>query len=121
MSNKRLTPDQIEQVKQMAINGVAPADIAAHFKIAISTVHNHKSKFADAGVVMPNVRGQRPSGSVGGNDDADTQLFNNPSVLGKITATGNNAYRFILNGTRINISAEAAEINITKEGVEINF
>ncbi len=120
MSHKRLSQEQIEQVKQMAINGVAPQDIANHFEVAISTIHNYKKTFEQAGVVMPNLRGTRPRGFVGESPNENDET-NTPAIVGKLTATGSSVYRFTLNGTRINISGDAKEINVTKEGVEINY
>lgn len=117
MANKRLTPDQIQQMKSMVQNGTAPEDIANHFKIAISSVHNYKKRFKTEGVSFPTVRGKRPTGSV----DLPVRNHNNHNTIGQIKSEHQDAYKFIVNGVSVEISAQAKKVSIGKNSMEINF
>lgn len=118
MAHKRLSLDQVEQMKQMVKQGTAPEDIAKHFGVAISSVHNYKARFKADGVKFPSVRGKRPTGSV----EAVTPVS---KTIGQINSTAQqiNAeeYKFIVNGTSVKISGHAKNINIDKDSMEINF
>lgn len=121
MANKRLSLEQVNQMKQMVQTGVAPEDIAKHFKIAISSVHNYKARFKAEGVKFPSVRGKRPTGSVA----AQSQPTHKP--MGQIvsapasTSVSGEVYKFIVNGTSVQISGHARNINIDKDSMEIKF
>ena len=122
MAKKRLSLEQINQMKQMVQQGVAPEDIAKHFNVAISSVHNYKARFKAEGMNFPSVKGKRPTGMV---EVSTTQVNNhrpigtvNPSNPTAITAQG---YKFIVNGTAVQISGQAKNININKDSMEINF
>ena len=118
MAHKRLSLDQVEQMKQMVQQGTAPEDIAKHFGVAISSVHNYKARFKAQGVNFPSVRGKRPTGSV----ETVTAVT---KPIGQINSTPQqiNAeeYKFIVNGTSVKISGHAKNINIDKDSMEINF
>lgn len=119
MAHKRLSLDQVEQMKQMVLQGTAPEDIAKHFGVAISSVHNYKARFKAEGVNFPSVRGKRPTGSV--------EL--RPAVrkpIGQIKSStpqeiDGEGYKFIVNGTSVQVSGHAKNINIGKDSMEINF
>lgn len=64
MPNKRLSPKEVEEIKGMVIAGASPEDLSTHFGISISSVHNYKNRFKNAGIEYPSVRGKRPSGEV---------------------------------------------------------
>lgn len=64
MAHKRLSTDQMEDMKNMVVKGVSPEDISKHFHIAISSVHNYKKRFKQQGLKFPVVRGSRPTGNV---------------------------------------------------------
>ena len=122
MPNKRLTPKEEGELKSMVIRGVAPEDIAQHFDIAISSVHNHKRKLKNEGTTFPSVRGKRPTGSIA--PIIETH-FAGTKPMAKLkpinTASDSNNYSVTLNGTHIEISSRAKEIKITERGVEVNF
>jgi hypothetical protein len=118
----RLTPKDIADMKVMAMNGVMPEDIANYFGIARITVHGYKKLWKDEGLKLPNLRGKRPLGYVPGSDN-DPEVIQKQEKLHieKLTATGNNDFKLIFNGTSINISSDALEVNITKKGVEVVY
>lgn len=123
MANKRLSLGQIDQMKKMVQQSVAPEDIAKHFGVAISSVHNYKARFKAEGVNFPSVRGKRPTGSVVVTD----KIQNNKAPIGQIGSStasqqiDDGGYKFIVNGTSIQISSNAKNINIGKNSMEINF
>ena len=122
MANKRLTPKEIADMKQMAMNGVAPEDIAKFFGCAIPTVHGYKKLWKAEGVEMPDIRGQRPLGYVpGSSNDPEVIEAEQKSHVGTLRATGNGDFKLIFNQTTINISSDALEVNVTKEGVEVHY
>jgi flagellar capping protein FliD len=117
MANKRLSLQDTEQMKNMVMKGVAPEDIANHFNIAISSVHNYKKRFKQQGVKFPDIRGRRPSGSV---EIQSTQNVNNPSTENYISSDSN-TMNFVVNGVSVHVSAKAKNVNISKDTIEINF
>jgi len=115
---KRLSHADVEQIKKMVLSGTAPEDIANHYGIAISSVHYYKSKFKSEGLNFPSVRGRRPSGSV------DTPVTQHKPIGQINSATQNvegDGYKFIVNGTSVQISGHAKNVNIGKDSMEINF
>lgn len=122
MANKRLSLEDIQQMKSMVQKGVAPEDIAKHFNIAISSVHNYKNRFKAEGVKFPDVRGKRPTGSV--EVQGSTKPVTTGSSSGQQTTvapTAESGMNFVVNGVPVKVSAEAKNVNITKNSIEINF
>ena len=113
MANKRLSLGDIQKMKDMVQKGIAPEDIAKHFGIAISSVHNYKNRFKAEGVKFPSVRGKRPTGSV------DTVVANN--TKGDVVVSKTDGYNFIVNGVIVHVSHEAKTVNINKDGIEVKF
>jgi hypothetical protein len=112
MAYKRLSLEQTKQMKAMVLNSVAPEDIAKHFEIAISSVHNYKKRFKQDGLQFPDVRGKRPTGSV-----ENTPTVEPPVPVEKSAEN----YTFTINGTSVQISGIVKTINISKNGMEIIF
>lgn len=132
MANKRLTQDEINQMKQMVLEGVSPEDMSKHFNIAISSVHNYKKRFKDQGLSFPTIRGQRPSGDInvpkrdlvkeldhverkarqmiGHTDRLVTPVVSNDDV---------NDYKFFVNGKLIEIKGDISNIVLKKNSIEI--
>jgi transposase len=116
MANKRLSLDDIQQMKVMVQNSVAPEDIAKHFGIAISSVHNYKNRFKQQGLKFPDVRGKRPTGSV------TVQSVNPVTELKKeIQVAAESGMNFLVNGVSVQVSGKAKNVNISKDHIEINF
>lgn len=119
---KRLTSDEVRQMKDLVVKGVAPEDIARQFDVAISSVHNYKKKFKEEGIQFPSVKGKRPTGSISA-----------PSTLPKTSTEPKSAIRsgnsnpqaggmqFIINGTTVNITGQATNVTIGKDSMEIKF
>ena len=123
MANKRLEMHQINEMKEMVAKGVYPEDIANHFGIAVSSVHNYKKRFKDEGLKFPSVKGKRPSNSLKPEDvlPKEKQVPNSShnSIIGVVN--GNESYKFIVNGISIEIGEGAKSINIGKDHMEIKF
>ena len=114
MANKRLSLDKIQLMKDMVQRGVAPEDIAKHFDIAISSVHNYKNRFKQEGVKFPSVRGKRPTGSV-------EKSTSDKKELTSLVMSKNDGYNFTVNGVQIHVSGEAKSVVIGKKSIEVNF
>lgn len=62
MAHRKLVAAQLEQLKQLVLEGKTPEDISKHFNIAVSSVHNYKRMLKEKGLTIPDVRGKRPTG-----------------------------------------------------------
>lgn len=114
--SKRLSLEDIEQMKAMVKNGEKPEDIAKHFGVAISSVHNYKARFKAEGLEFPNLRGQRPTGEV---KTVQTKVKESKEVTPK-TSTKKN-FDIVMNGVQISISGNAKTVNINPNRLEIDF
>ncbi|WP_187261740.1 hypothetical protein [Pontibacter beigongshangensis] len=56
MSYRRLNKEEVIKLKELVMRGVLPKDIANFFKIAISSVHNHKRSLREQGLNIPIAR-----------------------------------------------------------------
>lgn len=124
MANKRLSLQDVEHMKSMVIKGVSPEDIAKHFNIAISSVHNYKARFKQQGVKFPDVRGKRPTGSVDvptGSDVKTVSPQRQVSAETRQTVSMESSMNFVVNGVEVKVSGEAKNVNISKDSIEINF
>jgi transposase len=130
MANKRLSTDQVEEMKAMVVQGVYPEDIAQHFHIAVSSVHNYKNRFREEGLQFPSVKGKRPSGAISPTDslakvreqmkpDSNRTSTTGSSVVGVMNNTS--TYKFIINGVSVEIGDGAKSVNIGKDSMEIRF
>jgi hypothetical protein len=118
--NKRLSLEDIQQMRKMVENGIAPEDISKHFNIAISSVHNYKNRFKADGLTFPNVRGKRPTGSVEiQSDNPDKQFGQN--VNSAQTYVPGSSMNFVVNGVSVHVAGNAKEVNISKNNIEVNF
>lgn len=79
MANKKLANEQLDQLKKLVMEGKTPEDISKHFKIAVSSVHNYKRMLKEKGLVIPDVRGKRPTG----NTPETLPMIASPIVSGK--------------------------------------
>lgn len=130
MANKRLGTTEIDEMKNMVIKGVYPEDIAKHFDIAVSSVHNYKKRFKDQGVKFPSVKGKRPSDAIKPEDTLSrskqdilkTEKTKGSDIIGVVSSNQTtDHYRFIVNGISIEIGAGAKSVNIGKDYMEIKF
>lgn len=119
MANKRLSLQDIEHMKAMVKEGVAPEDIAKHFSIAISSVHNYKGRFKAEGMEFPNVRGKRPVGSVQIPSKKVYQFSKEEQAAPKDVAE--NKYSFTVNGVLVQVTGVIQSVNITKDSIEVKF
>ena len=122
MSHKRLSVHEVEQMKSMVQKGIAPEDIANHFEIAISSVHNYKARFKQQGIQFPNLRGKRPIGSVG---EVSVNSVSNQVKSVKqeqsSTISTDSSMNFVVNGVLVRVAAGAKNVNISNKSIEITF
>lgn len=124
MAKKRLLLQDIELMKAMVVKGVAPEDIAKHFNIAISSVHNYKNRFKQDGVKFPDVRGKRPTGSVDVSSSQDVKISDagkSVSAESRQNTAVESTMNFVVNGVVVHVSKGAKNVNINKDSIEINF
>lgn len=117
MAHKRLSAQEVQELKSMVQQGVSPEDISRHFGVAISSVHNYKKRFKEAGVKFPSVKGKRPVGTI-------EPATNAGKVVGQVVSQTSQAkqnYQFVVNGVTVQVSGEAKNINIGKSSMEITF
>ena len=122
---KRLSIEQIEQMKALVLKGTAPEDIAAQFNIAVSSVHNYKNRFKEEGLTFPNIRGRRPQRNTEAfkPKDSFTPVQKDIKSPKQITGVieGKDQFKFIVNGVSVQISGSAKSVNINKDSFEVNF
>jgi hypothetical protein len=121
MAHKRLSLQDVEQMKSMVQRGVAPEDIAKHFDIAISSVHNYKARFKQQGVKFPDVRGKRPTGSVGEVNTTSALKQVTPAQHEQQMVSAESSMNFVVNGVQVQVSAGAKNVNISKDSIEVTF
>lgn len=121
---KSLTPDQLEEIKKLVVDGVRPQKIADLFNVGISTIHNYKSAFKKEGLIFSSVRGREVGTKVKKINEENTNYtstkkefrtgFASVSKLATVKT-------FIINGTTINVSGIIKSINIedTSKGIII--
>lgn len=122
--SKRLSIAQVDEMKQMVIKNVAPEDIAKHFNIAISSVHNYKARFKAQGVKFESQRGKRPKGTIPTVTASEPKVTREKSnqITGVFDTNTKDAFKFIINGVSVQISADAKSVNIIdKNTVDIKF
>lgn len=135
MANKRLSKEEIAQMKHMVLDGVSPEDMSKHFNIAISSVHNYKKRFKDEGLSFPMIRGQRPTGDINPpkrdlmkeldqvERKANHMVNNSDSMLEAVSSMNNNNevsdYKFFVNGKLIEIKGDISNIILKKNSIEI--
>lgn len=119
MAKKRLSLENIQQMKTMVQNSIAPEDIAKHFGIAISSVHNYKNRFKQEGLKFPDVRGKRPTGSVEVQNISSGAITESKKEIQQ--AAAQSGMNFVVNGVSVQVSSKAKNVNISKDHIEINF
>lgn len=125
MARKKVSAEDMEQIKTMLQEGIKPEEIAEKFGVTVASVNNYKKKFRDAGMSFGSgsKRGRKAK-TAAVSEDGET---NAPAPIGQIgrskasTSANAQAYRFIINGVSVEISGQARNINIGKNSMEINF
>ena len=113
MANKRLEGERLQKFKEMVLAENTPEDIAAVFRISVSSVHNYKRAMKDEGFEVPDVRGKRPQL----HGKTPILPFFNPAMLPKSSAQEfvelkvNNVVIRVSNNVK-NISVESNQILI---------
>lgn len=136
MINKRLTEEQVEQMKLLVIKGVTPANLAEQFGIAISSVHNWKKKFEKDGIIFPSVRGRKPLNQQDNSqqNQQKPEKRNTPQLNPGSNSQTNHAiaattkmlpfdkpFTIRLNGVSLQIDAGAKSVNIGRDSIDVDF
>lgn len=122
MANKRLSPDQINDLQKMVVKGVYPDDIAKHFNIAVSSIHNYKKRFKEMGLDFPSIKGKKPSDALMPQDVVNHEVKMDKTIKTHEDAPVNgNHIKFIINGIEVIISSGAKSINISDHLLEVRF
>lgn len=136
MMSKSLRTDEIEEMKQLVLDGKSPEDISKKYGCAISTVHYYKKKFKNEGLQFASIRGQRPTGEFNGSLQStgkSTLGSNYPqrNAMSPNYTAFNPSSEVILvvdgveipvkPGTHVNIDSGAKSINISQGKIEINY
>lgn len=115
MPKKHLNAKQIKELSDMLSAGKTNAEVAAHFKVSVATVNNHRTRLRREGVKFPSKRGRKPKSAAAAQSSGKTQLSQiKSSVMLE-------RYNFIINGVSITISDKAKNVHIGKESMVINF
>jgi hypothetical protein len=125
MASKRLSKEQMDQMRTMVLEGVSPEDMSKHFSIAISSVHNYKTRFKKEGLNFPVVRGKRPVGNVPDLDKELDDLENNVNLM--LTKVDSHQliddtipeFKFRLNNKTVEVKGEVVNIVLKKNSIEI--
>ena len=138
---KSVSIAQIEEMKQLIVQGIPPNKISEKFNISPSTVHNYKNKFRSEGLEFADIKGGRIANPKPVILTQQDKVFNQPSstlahsnvpsannVAGAVPSSQlisntNSAQKntFIVNGTAIRINTEVKSISIDKTDGNLLF
>jgi hypothetical protein len=132
MAKPKLSLAQQEELKSFVLQGVAPQDIADHFGVAISSVHNYKKQLRQEGVDLPSVKGQRPTGNFnpgGATQTPQGAVQPQSTVPSSAGSAGNPSaaqptaenMTFIVNGSTIRIEGHAKDVVIANGQIKVQF
>jgi hypothetical protein len=113
MAKKKISDEQIAEMKKMVAAGTTPEDISKHFNIGISSVHNYKRMLKKEGLEVPDVRGKRPSNIKKSYVQTFTQPSDHVSQEGSIKVT--------INNTLFVISSRAKSVVIGHDSLDVSF
>ena len=125
MANRKLTSDQMKEFEELVLAGKTPQDLADHFGFGVSTVHNYKTQLKETGVLVPNVRGKRPSGVnpapfVPLPHRRDNVHFLE-DVLRTVETTNLEEMHLTINGVSLRVGSGAKAVEVDKDHVTIRF
>lgn len=112
---KRLTEEQVQELKLLVIDGYTPEEIAKRYNIAVSSVHNYKNRFRRQGIEFPSVRGYRP-----GRRQVETTLAEEPLPT-QIDVAETENIRFVVNGIIVDVEPGVQRVHIDKNKIEITY
>lgn len=131
MSKQQLSVKDLQQILELAKDGLTPEEIAKKFDVAVSTIHYHKGKWKKEGMELPDIRGKRPRGFV---EQAAESIPNAFRAITGITAPtkqsstdqrvnlpDNGSYKFVVNGTTVTINSKAKSVEIHPDRIIVNF
>ena len=120
MARKKVSVEDMEQIKTMLQEGVKPEEIAEKYGVTVASVNNYKKKFRDAGMSFGAGSKRGRTAKAASSDEGEAPAVSPIGQIGKGKSSGQ-AYRFIINGVSVEISGQARNINIGKNSMEINF
>lgn len=134
MPKKHLSKADIKSLSEMLKSGKTNAEVAAHFKVSLATVNNHRTRLKREGMSFPSKRGRKPKLHAAGASAASLNSIALSQVVAakaskkagsraeKIsTAVPMEQYDFVINGVRVSVSGKAKDVHIGKAAMVINF
>jgi len=106
MKSFALTPEQVLEVQQLLQEGYTAQDISKRFGIGMTSVHNYKNRLKAKGIILPDVRGQRPKGI---------------TPLNEEEATSANFIKVSVNGTIYKVTGKPKSVIISEDNVEVTY
>lgn len=119
MSNRRLSTNEREELKKMALKGLPPVEIAKYFGMSISSVHNVKKQLKDEGVEFPAVLGRRPSTSEHTPANAKDPKLN--ATIKNTNRDSQGDLKLVVNGVNVQVGPEAKNVVVANGVVKIDF
>jgi len=111
MKGKKLSDDQVNDLKEMLLEGQTPQDAANHFNVAVSSIHNYKKILREQGIELPNVRGQRPRGN---DSSITTTVLNQDQSL-------NDFLVIKVQGVQVHVQNTAKSISVESNTITVRF
>lgn len=132
MAKKHLSKADIKALSDMLKEGKTNAEVAAHFKVSLATVNNHRTRLKREGMSFPSKRGRKPKAqAAGASAVASSNSGSTPGKRGRkksaakaekiSTAVPMEQYDFVINGVRVSVSGKAKEVHVGKAAMVINF
>lgn len=119
-----ISPDIVQQIEQLVIEGVGPQLIANKFGISVSTVHNYKTKMREKGIEFASVRGKTTTTLPELSEEQaiprerEIQVHQSGAIQGGVNHTKTSRPQnttYIINGTSVQISSQAKNVKIDKD------
>lgn len=113
MAKKKISDEQIAEMKKMVASGSTPEEISKHFNIGVSSVHNYKRMLKKEGLDVPDVRGKRPATI----KKSYVQAITTPVIDNEQA----NVIKLTINNTLFVISSRAKSVVIGHDSLDISF
>lgn len=114
MSNKKLTKENIEEIKNELLRGKTSREVSSTFNLSVSTINNLRLELKEQGFLFPNNRGRRPS--------EKSEQINEIRPKGKtVISSEATKLTYHVNGTTIIFNTKPKSLYISPNQIEIDF
>jgi DNA-binding CsgD family transcriptional regulator len=118
MARKKLDSKHQQELEKLVMEGKTPEDISKHFSIAVSSVHNYKRMLKQRGLVIPDVRGKRPSNIPPSPAESIIEKITEPSHNGQLH---DDYMKIEINNVVFYISSKAKSVSVDKNNLQVRF